>query len=595
MKPNWKHFYPQIKTAVLNLDSLDLLLQQAVEKIAALFQAECLLWSGLEFGIADTLRVVTTQEVATRYAASLGFAYPPPPIVCAGDPHHAVKLFRPRSLPLWLLDQQSSPHLLQLETGDLIVPVTNRGSFFEPDSAGFAIANSLQFVLQVIRPPQSQSGNFSADPTDPDWVNRPHESSAPLNDSATFDWVPSPVPGGTALKTPPTIQGWSIAELESLEIVCSQLGLAYSALYWRQRLEQSRQQSALVGRISRLLNSTLNPDEIVSRIGAELGTGLQVDRSVLVDLRYDPANILSVWDHPDCELAPLDQRQIRQSYWQNVIDMFMQGGSSYLQMSLNEAKADPLQVWIEDVGAQSVLVVPLFVQGEFFGGVVLLSYRQDRSYLIDELQTVRQVADQAAIALTNAQHYQRLWRKQEALRIQNNSLQWAILRDELTQLMNRRSLERELEQLSMGAIWSIHPPFCVIACDIDYFKYVNDAHGHLVGDEVLQEIAKRLQGQLRRGTPAYRYGGEEFMIILTDTPLNQAVDVAERLRWAVRSTPFVTRAGHLEITASFGVAQQNLTCDHNAWDVLQRADSALYEAKRTGRDRVYALEASIRG
>ncbi len=573
MKPSWKHFYPQIKTAVLNLDSLDSLLQQTVEKVIALYQAECLLWSGLEFGIADTLRVFTTPQTANRYAASLGFAYPPPPLPPTGDLNSStIQQFRPRSLPPWLLDQQNSPQLLQLETGDLIIPITNRGSFFEPDSAGFAIANSLQFILQVVR----------------------SETNSEVTADLSLD---PPVLGMTSLSTLPVpkIQGWTVAEIESLEIISSHLGLAYSALYWRQRLEQSRQQSALVGRISRLLNSTLNPDEIVSRIVAELGTGLYCDRSILVDLRHDPANILAVWDNPDYELTAFEQRQIRQSYWQNAIEMFMQGGASYLHMSLNEAKADPLQVWLQDMGVQSILVVPLFIQEEFFGGVALLSYGHDRSYLIDELQTVRQVADQAAIALTNAQHYQRLWRKQEALRIQNNSLQMAILRDELTQLMNRRSLERELEQLSMGAIWTIHPSFCIIVCDIDYFKHVNDAHGHLAGDEVLQEIAKRLQGQLRRGTPAYRYGGEEFVIILTDTPLHQAIEVAERLRWAVRSTPFVTKAGNLEITASFGVAQQNLTCDHSAWDVLQRSDKALYEAKRNGRDQVYALEASIQG
>lgn len=571
MKPGWKHFYPQIKTAVLNLDSLDSLLQQTVEKVTALYQAECLLWSGLEFGVSDTLRVFTTPETANRYAASLGFAYPPPPLTPTVESNGlTIQQFRPRSLPPWLLDQQHFPQLIQLETGDLIFPITNRGSFFEPDSAGFAIANSLQFILQVVR-------------TEPDAAI---ETPLPI-DGATM--------GMTSLQTIPmrTVRGWTAAEIESLEIISSQVGLAYSALYWRQRLEQSRQQSALVGRISRLLNSTLNPDEIVSRIVAELGTGLYCDRSILVDLRHDPANILAVWDNPDYELDPFEHRQIRQSYWQNAIEMFMQGGSSYLHMSLNEAKPDPLQVWLQDMGVQSILVVPLFIQEEFFGGVALLSYGHDRSYLIDELQTVRQVADQAAIALTNAQHYQRLWRKQEALRIQNNSLQLAILRDELTQLMNRRSLERELEQLSMGAIWTIHPSFCVIVCDIDYFKHVNDAHGHLAGDEVLQEIAKRLQGQLRRGTPAYRYGGEEFVVILTDTPLHQAIEVAERLRWAVRSAPFMTKAGNLEITASFGVAQQDLACDHSAWEVLQRADKALYEAKRNGRDQVYALEACI--
>lgn len=585
MKPSWRTFYPQIKTAVLNLDSLDTLLQQAVEKIVALYKTECLLWSGLETGVADALRVFTTSDTANRYAASLGFAYPPPPLPTTGESAEreagSILQFRPRALPLWLLDQQNLPKLTQLETGDLIIPITNRGSFLEPDPTGFAIANSLQFVLQLARAPVRQA----VDDTYQEKASQPE-----LNSLAPLTITPSSLNSTTQTGA---IWGWNPEELESLEIICSQLGLAYSALYWRQRLEQSRQQSALLGRISRLLNSTLNPDEIVGRIVAELGSGLHCDRSILVDLRHDPANILAVWDYPGRELVPLEQRQVRQSYWQNVIDMFMQGGASYLQMGLQEQTADPLQIWLQDIGAQSVLVVPLFIQEEFFGGVALLAYQYGRSYLIDELQTVRQVADQAAIALTNAQHYQRLWRKQEALRIQNNSLQRAILRDELTQLMNRRSLERELEQLSMGAIWTIHPPFCIVVCDIDYFKHVNDAHGHLVGDEVLQEIAKRLQGQLRRGTPAYRYGGEEFVIILTDTPLNQAVDVAERLRRAVRSTPFLTKAGHLEITASFGIAQQNLTWDQSAWDVLHRADSALYEAKRQGRDRVHALESSL--
>jgi diguanylate cyclase (GGDEF)-like protein len=235
------------------------------------------------------------------------------------------------------------------------------------------------------------------------------------------------------------------------------------------------------------------------------------------------------------------------------------------------------------------LLVPLFIQEEFFGAVALLSYQRDRVYLLDELQTVRQVADQAAIALTNAQHYQSLWRKKEVLLRQNSTLQQEALRDELTQLMNRRALERELEQLSTKAVWMIQPTFSLVICDIDYFKLVNDAHGHLIGDQVLHNLAQRLQSQLRRGTPAYRYGGEEFVVILTETPLSKAIDVADRLRHTIRSTPVQTKIGLIEVTASFGVAQQDAVNDQSAWDVLQRADRALYEAKRQGRDQVQAL------
>ncbi|MBW4464331.1 MAG: sensor domain-containing diguanylate cyclase [Pegethrix bostrychoides GSE-TBD4-15B] len=550
MTPSWKHLYPLIKTAVLNLDSLDALLQQVVEQITQLYQAECLLWSGLEWGVADALRVFTTPETANRYAVSLGFAYPPPPVESTTV---AIQQFRPRSLPTWLFDQQNAPRLLQLKTGDLILPVTSRGSYFGSALPRDRAANSLQFVVQLVRPA--------------DLVSTAEQASAG------------------------SFRGWTEADIESLEVLGSQLGLAYSALYWRQRLEQSRQQVALLGRVAHLLNSTLSPDEIVSQIMAELGNGLDCDRSLLIDLRLNPAVALAVWDAPDCELPALEPRQIRQSYWQNVIEMFMQGGASYLQLGLQEPTPDPLQVWLQDMGAQSVLVLPLFVQGEFFGGIALLSYRYPRSYLIDELQTVRQVADQAALALTNVQHYQRLWQKQEELRVQS-STQRASLRDPLTQLLNRRSLEQELEQLSLSAIWTVSPIFCVIVCDIDYFKPINDAHGHPVGDQVLQAVAKRLQGQLRRGTSAYRYGGEEFAVILTDTPLALALDVAERLRQAVRSTPVLTPAGSLDVTASFGLAQRDLTTDRTAWDVLQHADRALYEAKRLGRDRVYAIDPS---
>jgi diguanylate cyclase (GGDEF)-like protein len=539
MKPSWKHIYPWIKAAVLNLDSVDDLLRQTVEKISTAYDTLCVLWVGVEWGLTDGMQIYGTQEAVTRCVGHSDF------VVVPLLPAETEVLFEPsqthqfhvRSLPTWFLEQQRLPQIRQIETGDWVIPVTTREAILETATKEPSpISNLLQFVLQLSR-----------------------------------------------------LQEWTPEELGAIEIICSQLGLAYSALYWRQRLEQSRQQAALVGRISRLLNSTLNPDEIVSRIVAELGYGLQCDRSILVDLRNHPVMILATWDHPERELSELENYQIDRDYWQNVVEMFMQGGASYLQIGLDEPDLDPLQSWLQLIGVRSVLLVPLFIQEEFFGAVALLSYQHNRIYLLDELQTVRQVADQAAIALTNAQHYQSLWHQQESLQQQNSTLQIEVLRDELTQLMNRRSLERELERLSTRAGWAIQPIFSVIVCDIDYFKLINDAHGHLVGDEVLHGFAQRLQSQLRRGTPAYRYGGEEFVIILTETPLNKAVDVAERLRQMIRTHPIPTKIGMVDATASFGVAQQD-SRDQSAWDVLQRADRALYEAKRRGRDRVDVLK-----
>jgi diguanylate cyclase (GGDEF)-like protein len=554
----WKRIYPWIKATVSHLDSTDSLLRQAVQMIAATYTADCALWITPEQGL-DEVQVYATVGALRSVEETIALedeSVSSVELVWQHPLPFAVERKRLLKLPAWLEAQCQAPRLVQLETGELIIPVVNT---VEPDAS---TSGSLQFVLMLHRPEQRAAPE-----------NLPH-AIALASDAATQ-------------VIEQAIRGWSAEELESVAIVATQLGLAYSALYWRQQLELSRQRSALVGRIVHLLNSSLNPDEIVRRIVAELGQGLQCDRSILVDLRDNFVNVLAIWEQPDQALPPLHHHQTE--LWQNVIDLFLQGGASHLQVVHTEAEFDPLQLWLNHLGATTALMVPLSVQEEFFGVVCLLSYRWQRIYELDELQTVRQVANQAAIALTNAQHYQTLWHKQEALRLQNNSLQLEIIRDELTQLMNRRSLERELEQLSTKAVWAIQAPFSIIVCDIDYFKLVNDTHGHLIGDEVLQQLAQRLQQQLRRETPAYRYGGEEFVVILAETSLKKAIDVAERLRQAIRITPMETNVGNLEITASFGVTQQNSLHDQHAWDVLQRADKALYEAKRQGRDRVTAL------
>ena len=558
MNSTWKALYPSIKAAVFNLDSVDSLLLRLVDQLAATYQARCLLWAGLETSIASQLRVYATAEVANALKARADFSAYPPTGLGSGTAAEAAldgqRLFYPKQLPLWLKQQMVNPRLVQLETGDLIVPVLANPPVLTGDQAG-KVQLSLQFVLQLNRPATAMLG----------------EPSATASGAAT------------------PIQGWSPEEVEAVEVLCSQMGLAYSALYWRQRLEQARRQMALIGRASRLLNTNLNPDEMVSRIVAELGQGGEGDRAILLDLRDDPVTILVDWVAPDGPSRSLGQRQIERAFWANVIEMFVQGGASYLELHQADPEADPLQIWLEKIGMASALIFPIFILEDFFGVVALLSSQSAPAYQLDELQTIRQVVDQAAIALTNAQHYQGLWAKPETLRLQHQTTQPQALQDELTQLLSRSALERELEQLSTRAIWAIQPSFSIIFCDIDYFKLVNDTYGHPAGDEVLHSLARELQKQLRRATPAYRYGGEEFVIILTDTPLAQSVEVAERLRRMIRTTPMHTSVGGVRLTASFGVAQQNSAQDQRAWDVLQRAEQALYEAKRQGRDRVETL------
>jgi diguanylate cyclase (GGDEF)-like protein len=568
-QPSWKYIYPLVEAAVINLDSADSLLRQVVEAIVSDYEIECLLWTGFDSEATNGVQVYGTASALHSLKQELCLVPVPPSVLApapAGDLSPPTELAATiqvahlQKLPKWLLEQQQVPRAPSIRGESLIVPAWNR--------------DRLRFVLQL----QRRSATASTHLPSPETRKR-----KPLLRSYFDPKVPASQPAVAPTQT------WTVEEVEALEVACSQLVLGLNALHWRDRLEQSRQQAALVGRIVRLLNSSLNPNEIVECIVAELGQGLNSDRCVLVDLRGEPVHILAAWDHPDCCLQPLENRHIARDLWQDTVEMFLQGAASYLELELSQQEPDPLLGWLQEIQAFAALIVPLFVQDEFFGAVLLLSHQKERVYELDELQTIRQVADQAAVALTNAQHYQSLWFKQETLRLQNNSLQLEVIHDELTQLLNRRSLERELAQLSAPAQWNLQPPFSVIVCDIDYFKLINDSYGHLVGDEVLYSLAQRLQKQLRLGTSAYRYGGEEFVILLLDVTLDRAFEVAERLRFAIRSTAFETTIGPLEITASFGVTQQDPASDQDAWDTVQRADRALYEAKRQGRDRAVTL------
>jgi diguanylate cyclase (GGDEF)-like protein len=124
--------------------------------------------------------------------------------------------------------------------------------------------------------------------------------------------------------------------------------------------------------------------------------------------------------------------------------------------------------------------------------------------------------------------------------------------------------------------------------DIDHFKLVNDTHGHEAGDQVINRLGRALQEGTRGIDLAARIGGEEFAVILTETDLNGGVEVAERLRLAIKAIE-VQDLG--VVTASFGVAECPSAAD-NARELLAKADSALYEAKRLGRDRVSVMPLS---
>ena len=156
--------------------------------------------------------------------------------------------------------------------------------------------------------------------------------------------------------------------------------------------------------------------------------------------------------------------------------------------------------------------------------------------------------------------------------------------DPLTKALNRRAFmrftERELNRFKRD-----NTRLSALMLDIAHFKSVNDVHGHAVGDRVLTKMVSVAAGVLRQEDLIGRLGGEEFAIVLVDSDVIAAAKVADRIREAIKQVKFPSESGPFNVTVSIGVSEP-FFAEHSINDVLERADGALYEAKRTGRDRV---------
>ena len=162
----------------------------------------------------------------------------------------------------------------------------------------------------------------------------------------------------------------------------------------------------------------------------------------------------------------------------------------------------------------------------------------------------------------------------------------AAFTDHLTGLANRRRFERQLDR-EVARMARFGHPFSLLMLDIDSFKNLNDSYGHDAGDEAIRRLSRVLREGTRGIDLAARIGGEEFAILLVETKKEGGLEVAERLRMAIKALE-IPRAGH--ITGSFGVAECPTDAQTSA-DILKAADIALYDAKRNGRDQVVAMGA----
>jgi len=157
--------------------------------------------------------------------------------------------------------------------------------------------------------------------------------------------------------------------------------------------------------------------------------------------------------------------------------------------------------------------------------------------------------------------------------------------DGLTKLFNQRHFRDALKQ-EMERTQRSHNPTSLMFVDLDFFKTVNDKHGHEVGNLALKHVAQLLIDNLRRLDIACRYGGEEFVVILPGTDLFTGRYVAERIRMRIQTSPVQLKDGVLNLSASIGLDTYRADCADSADEFIARTDALLYRAKQTGRNKV---------
>lgn len=296
----------------------------------------------------------------------------------------------------------------------------------------------------------------------------------------------------------------------------------------------------------------------VSRRLAGAGSGMEVEEmAVRQAMRLTAARSGAFVRHRERRLSvgfeTDDGLLVGERLRDGLLDRVVGAGHEVMQISATEPSIRNLPA--------SILAAPVFVGGVVHGTVVLVRPVDD-PFTDDDLRMLTDLKPIFGAAFEQVQHTEQV--RAEALA------------DGLTGVRNRRALD--LAIADRGAA-----PFAAVMVDLDHFKTVNDTHGHQAGDDLLRSVANRLVANVRPGDEVYRYGGEEFAVVLPDTHEETAAEVAERVRIALEATPFLVGPARIEhrATASLGVASGT---DGTA--VFGRADQALYEAKRSGRNRV---------
>jgi diguanylate cyclase (GGDEF)-like protein/putative nucleotidyltransferase with HDIG domain len=354
---------------------------------------------------------------------------------------------------------------------------------------------------------------------------------------------------------------YSVEDVNLVETVTSQVAASLEKEYLQEELRKREQELELINRMATIITSSLHIKDVYEAFVAGLREVVDVDWATIAlvegdELRFEvlSTEVGSAWQSGD--KIPLKG---------TGTEWVAKRKKSFVEPNLAKNR----RFWTGEnhlkQGIRSIVYLPLMVKNEAIGSLTIAS-RKANTYTPVQVRLLERLASQIAMPVENSQLYAKA---EERARI-----------DQLTNLFNRRHFDERIKQ-EIDRHSRYRSMLSLILLDLDFFKAYNDTQGHMAGDKVLELIGQLLNGAIRNADIAFRYGGDEFAVILPQSATNDAFIVAERIRGKIANE---MNKKNISITASLGLASwptDGVTAD----ELVRVTDRALYYAKETGGNR----------
>jgi len=351
---------------------------------------------------------------------------------------------------------------------------------------------------------------------------------------------------------------YSLEDFSLLEDVTNRVAVSMEKEYLQERLREREEELSVINRLSTIITSSLDIQVIYDSFIEELKKVVDVSWAAIVLIEENNLYFLAL----SSEIGSAWKVGERVPIKGTATEWVVTHRKVVVESDLSQESRFGTAKYHLKQGVRSIVYLPLIAKGKAIGSLIVAS-RHPNAYSQRHIMLLEQLASQIAMPVENSQRYAEAEEKAHI--------------DELTGLLNRRSLD-ELITSEIGRHSRYGGVFSIIILDLDSFKAFNDNYGHLAGDKLLREIGSIMKRSIRSADQAFRYGGDEFAILLPQTTIEAAYEVAERVRQRVTSE---AKTGSVPVTASLGLASWPID-GIGSNEVIAVADAALYHAKRGG-------------